>query len=117
MKRACRILGSAPAVLILAVVIFCVVAPANPSVRAEALAAGADDIEEIEEIEEVTPVEAGGFNVWTLVFALGIVNAALLLFQLGTGLRIIKVKFGVHRKAGILLAVCALIHGVLALFF
>lgn len=53
---------------------------------------------------------AGGVN---LVFLLGIVNIFLLVFQLATGLRWIKVPFGVHRKTGILLFGTAVIHGVL----
>lgn len=43
----------------------------------------------------------------------GLVNLALLLFQLLSGLRYIKVPFGIHRKTGIILVVCAVIHGIL----
>jgi len=43
----------------------------------------------------------------------GLVNLILLLFQLLSGLHYIKVPFGVHKKTGILLAVCAMIHGIL----
>jgi hypothetical protein len=43
----------------------------------------------------------------------GIINMALILFQLLSGLRYIKVPFGVHRKTGILLVFCAIIHGLL----
>ena len=50
----------------------------------------------------------GGISI---IFILGIINFLLLLFQLSTGLRWIKVKFGVHRKTGILLFIVASIHG------
>ncbi|MFO7666730.1 MAG: hypothetical protein R6V76_08935 [Desulfobacterales bacterium] len=43
----------------------------------------------------------------------GLVNLVLLLFQLLSGLRYIKVPFGVHKKTGILLVFCAIIHGIL----
>lgn len=51
----------------------------------------------------------------SLILILGIVNFLLLLFQLVTGQRWIRVKLGVHRKTGILLFVLATIHGLLAL--
>lgn len=52
----------------------------------------------------------GGISI---IFILGVINFLLLLFQLFTGLRWIKVKFGVHRKTGILLFIVAFIHGSL----
>jgi len=51
----------------------------------------------------------------SVILILGIVNFLLLLFQLFSGLHWIKVKFGVHRKAGILLFILATIHGLLGL--
>jgi len=54
----------------------------------------------------------GGISV---ILILGVINFLLLLFQLSTGLRWIKVKFGVHRKTGILLFITAFIHGVLGI--
>ena len=51
----------------------------------------------------------------SLILILGIINFVLLLFQLSTGLRWIKVKFGVHRKTGIFLVVLAFIHGALGI--
>lgn len=51
----------------------------------------------------------------SLILILGVINFVLLLFQLSTGLRWIKVKFGVHRKTGILLFVLAFIHGSLGI--
>lgn len=52
----------------------------------------------------------GGISI---ILILGLINFVLLLFQLSTGLRWIKVKFGVHRKTGILLFILAGVHGML----
>ena len=49
------------------------------------------------------------------ILFLGIVNLLLLSFQLSTGLRWVKVPFGVHRKTGVALFVSALLHAVLGL--
>jgi hypothetical protein len=46
----------------------------------------------------------------------GIINMTLILFQLLSGLHYIKVPFGVHKKTGILLVFCAIIHGILGFF-
>ncbi len=54
----------------------------------------------------------GGISI---ILILGIINFLLLLFQLATGLRWIKVRFGVHRKTGILLFVIATVHGLLGI--
>ncbi|MFH0789227.1 MAG: hypothetical protein V2B13_16640 [Pseudomonadota bacterium] len=54
----------------------------------------------------------GGLSI---ILILGIVNFLLLLFQLATGLRWIKVPFGVHKKTGIVLFVMAAIHGLLGI--
>lgn len=43
----------------------------------------------------------------------GMINLILLLFQLLSGLRYIKVPFGVHRKTGIILVFSAIIHAIL----
>ena len=51
----------------------------------------------------------------SIILILGIINFFLVLFQLSTGLRWIRVKIGVHRKTGILLFVLATVHGLLAL--
>ena len=53
-------------------------------------------------------------NIGILVPILGIVNLLLLLFQLSTGLRWIKVPMGIHKKTGITLFVAAITHGTLA---
>ena len=52
----------------------------------------------------------------SIILILGLMNLGILVFQLLTGLRIIKVRFGVHKKSGIVLFVLALIHGALGIF-
>jgi hypothetical protein len=52
----------------------------------------------------------------SIILILGICNLLLILFQLLSGLRVIKVKFGVHKKTGVTLLVVAIIHGFLAFF-
>ena len=49
------------------------------------------------------------------ILILGIVNLMLVTFQISSGLRWIKVPYGVHRKTGITLFVSAVVHGVLGL--
>lgn len=51
----------------------------------------------------------------SIILVLGICNLALILFQLATGLRIIKIRLGVHKKTGIVLLVVAVVHGILAI--
>jgi hypothetical protein len=51
----------------------------------------------------------------SIILILGIGNLALILFQLATGLRLLKVRIGVHKKTGIILLLLAIIHGTLAL--
>lgn len=53
----------------------------------------------------------GGISI---ILILGICNFVLLFFQLGTGLRYIKVPFGIHKKVGIGFFVVACVHGILA---
>jgi len=57
-------------------------------------------------------MKVGGISI---ILILGIVNMALLSFQLCSGLRWIKVPFGTHRKTGIALFVTALVHGTLSI--
>ena len=47
----------------------------------------------------------------------GIINLFLVLFQVSSGLRFLKVSFAVHKKTGLLLLLTALIHGGLAIYF
>ncbi len=51
----------------------------------------------------------------SIILILGIVNMVLIIFQLLSGYRIIKVSFTVHRKTGVTLLITALIHGSLAI--
>lgn len=57
-------------------------------------------------------MKIGGVSI---ILVLGLVNLLLLSFQLSSGLRWIKVPYGVHRKTGIALFVTALIHGILGI--
>jgi uncharacterized membrane protein len=51
----------------------------------------------------------------SIILLLGIANILLLLFQLFTGMHWIRVKIGLHRKAGVLLVIVAAIHGLIAI--
>jgi len=51
----------------------------------------------------------------SIVFILGICNFLLLLFQISSGLRWIKVPMRIHRKTGITLFITALTHGTLGI--
>ncbi len=53
----------------------------------------------------------GGISI---ILMLGILNFLLILFQMSTGLRWIKVPFGVHKKSGMILLISATLHAVLA---
>ncbi|HAR36248.1 MAG TPA: hypothetical protein DCR87_04970 [Acidobacteria bacterium] len=50
----------------------------------------------------------------SLVLFLGIVNLILILFQVSTGKKWVKVHFAWHRRLGVLLFLTALVHAVLA---
>jgi hypothetical protein len=54
----------------------------------------------------------GGISI---ILILGIVNFALIAFQLLGGLRVIRASFKAHKYAGIILCITATLHGVLAL--
>jgi len=54
----------------------------------------------------------GGISI---VLILGVINFLLILFQLGSGLRLITVSFLTHRKTGIALLICASLHACLAI--
>ena len=51
----------------------------------------------------------------SIILILGIINFFLLLLQLTSGLHIIKLSFGFHKNAGIILFITGTIHGLLAL--
>lgn len=55
-------------------------------------------------------------KIGSLVILLGVVNFILLSFQVGTGLRFLKVPFTVHKRTGLILFLTALLHGALAIY-
>lgn len=56
-------------------------------------------------------------KIGAIIELFGIINLLLVLFQAGSGLRIFKVPFALHKKTGLLLLLTALIHGGLAVYF
>ena len=56
-------------------------------------------------------MKIGGVSV---ILILGMLNMVLILFQMSTGLRWIRVPLGVHKRTGMLLFVSALVHALLA---
>jgi hypothetical protein len=55
--------------------------------------------------------------MYTLILPLGIVNFILVLFQVLSGLKVIKVSFKAHKYSGIALLIFAVLHGTIAIFF
>lgn len=51
----------------------------------------------------------GGISI---VLILGVINFLLILFQLSSGLRLVKVSFLTHRKTGIVLLISAFLHAI-----
>lgn len=51
----------------------------------------------------------------SIILILGVINFCLLLFQLASGLRLMKISPRVHRQNGIVLFVTASFHALLAL--
>ncbi|OGP65090.1 MAG: hypothetical protein A2170_17140 [Deltaproteobacteria bacterium RBG_13_53_10] len=51
----------------------------------------------------------------SIILILGILNLVLVAFQISSGLRWIRVPFGVHRRSGITLFLSAVIHAFLAI--
>ena len=56
-------------------------------------------------------MKIGGVSI---ILILGFINMILVSFQLSTGLRWIKVPFGMHRRTGMILFISAALHGILA---
>jgi hypothetical protein len=54
----------------------------------------------------------GGISI---VLILGVINFLLILFQLSSGLRLIRVSFLTHRKSGIALLISASLHALLGI--
>jgi len=50
-----------------------------------------------------------------IILWLGILNLFLILFQLLSGLRILKIKFKLHKRMGIILFFSTFIHGIYAI--
>jgi hypothetical protein len=51
----------------------------------------------------------------SVVFLLGIINLLLLLFQFLSGMHFIKVKYKMHKRAGIVFLATGLLHAILAI--
>lgn len=56
-------------------------------------------------------MKIGGVSI---ILILGIINMILILFQLSSGLRWIKVPFQMHRRTGMILFISAALHSILA---
>jgi hypothetical protein len=56
-------------------------------------------------------MKIGGISI---ILLLGTLNMVLILFQMSTGLRWIRVPIGVHKRTGMILFVSALVHAFLA---
>jgi hypothetical protein len=54
----------------------------------------------------------GGMSI---ILILGIINGGLVFMQLAGGLRWFGISFAVHKRTGIMLAVTATLHAVLAI--
>ena len=55
-------------------------------------------------------------KIGSIILILGMINFLLVLFQISTGLRFIRVPSPIHKRTGILLFITALIHGTLAIY-
>jgi hypothetical protein len=51
-----------------------------------------------------------------MILILGILNMLLILFQISSGIRWIKVPFGVHKRTGIALFFSGALHALLAIY-
>ena len=51
----------------------------------------------------------------SIILVLGILNMLLILFQISTGLRWIKVPFQTHKRTGMVLFCSAVLHALLAI--
>jgi hypothetical protein len=55
--------------------------------------------------------------MYSLILPLGIINFILVLVQVFSGLKIVRISHKVHKYCGIALGVFALLHGAIAIFF
>jgi cytochrome b subunit of formate dehydrogenase len=51
----------------------------------------------------------------SIILILGVINIALVLFQMSTGLRWIRISYSVHKKTGVILFFGAALHAFLAI--
>jgi hypothetical protein len=51
----------------------------------------------------------------SIIMILGMINLLLLIFQFLSGMRIIQIKLGVHKKTGVTLLVTGVLHGILGI--
>jgi len=56
-------------------------------------------------------MNVGGISI---IFLLGVLNFILVLFQMSSGLRWIRVSLGLHKRTGITLVISATLHAILA---
>ena len=56
-------------------------------------------------------MKIAGLNI---IQVLGLANLVLVLFQVLSGFRVIRVSFAMHRRTGTALLVCALLHAIFA---
>lgn len=52
----------------------------------------------------------------SLLLISGVLNYGLVVFQIASGKKFIKVPIQIHRKTGIMLLITATLHGALAIF-
>lgn len=55
--------------------------------------------------------------MYNFLFIMGIITYILVIFSFLTGMKIIKVKFRLHKKIGIAGFCCASVHGILMLVY
>ncbi len=55
--------------------------------------------------------------MYIAILVIGIINLILILIQLFSGLKMIRISFKSHRRFGIALATGAFVHGFLALYY
>lgn len=55
--------------------------------------------------------------MYLILIILGIINLILVIVQLLSGLKVIRIPFKSHKRFGIALVIGAVIHGFLALYY
>jgi len=55
--------------------------------------------------------------MYVLILPLGIINIILVLIQVLSGLKIIRMSFKVHKYSGIALGIFAVLHGAIAVYY